>query len=66
MKKRKIGLATHIGGVILWFNEWHCRYDGRLFGVEEIVRPDTGDWFATTEDIRNSSKYMVKLKRARL
>lgn len=39
---------------------------GRLLFIEKIVRSDIKDWFATTQDIGNGAKYMVKLKRTRL
>jgi hypothetical protein len=32
--------------------------------IEKIVHPEIRNWFATAEDIRDGSKYVVKLKRA--
>ena len=64
-----IGLVTHVRNMNLWFNG--CRYWGylgRVLVIEKIVHPEMPviGWLATTEDIRNGSEYMMKLKRARL
>ena len=69
IKKKKtqmIGLITHVRGMNLWFNECHRSYLGLLLVVEKIVKPYRRKKIATAKDIRNGSKNMMKLNRARL
>ena len=49
-----------------WFNEWRTGYFNRVLVIKKIVKPYRRERFATAEDIRNGSQYMMKLKRARL
>jgi hypothetical protein len=51
----------------LRLNEWdEWDYLWRLSVIKRIVLLEVKDRFTTAKDIRNGSKYMVKLKRARL